>query len=326
MLNKISDTVSLKALEVLDELARTGSIQETASRLKMSAPAASQQLKQLESALERRLVIHNRRPMELTPHGKAYLAHARIALQHLRSGASELLLDELGTIKSLRIGIIDDFDSDISPSLAVALADTYRPFELTLTTARSTRIVQDIAASELDVGIAANPEERPADVLEIPLMIDPFILALPKGYLSETPRNIEELTELPFLRYEKSLALGRQIETHLARLRLPLSSTMALDSNQAIYGLIANGNGWALSTMVGYLRARRFHADVDIYPLPFAPCSRTISLLYHRHWTPAVADRIALILRDILQSGIVDPALARFAWLNESIRIIQKAD
>ena len=101
MATRVSETVSLRALEVLDELARTGSMQEAASRLNMSAPAASQQLKQLESELGRELVVHNRRPMELTRHGQAYLFHVRAALKHLRQGASELLLDELGTIRSL---------------------------------------------------------------------------------------------------------------------------------------------------------------------------------------------------------------------------------
>ncbi|MGQ7844031.1 LysR family transcriptional regulator [Granulosicoccus sp. 3-233] len=326
MLIKISDTAGLKALEVLEELSRTGSMQETAGRLGMSTPAASQQLKQLETALGRKLVVHGRRPMTLTRHGEAYLLHVRAALQHLRQGAAELLLDDLGAITALRIGIIDDFDSEVSPRLAVALADTYSPSELTLTTATSTRIVQDIASNDLDTGIAANPMELPADVMEIPLLNDPFVLAVPRGYLSAAPADLNELISLPYLRYERSLALGRQIATHLARLRLELPSTMSLDSNQAIFALIANGNGWALTTMVGYLRAQRFHDDVDIFPLPFTPFSRTISLLYHRHWTAVVANDIAETLRGILQSAIVDKARQRHSWLSKSFKVIRMPD
>lgn len=326
MSKRISDTVSLKALEVFEDLARTGSMRETASRLNMSTPAASQQLKQLESALGRPLVVHNRRPMELTRHGGAYLAHVRQALQQLRQGAAELLLDDLGTIRSLRIGIIDDFDSEVSPQLAVALTETYKPGELTLTTATSTRILQDIADGDLDIGIAANPMELPNGVLENPVLLDPFVLAVPKDYLSAAPASLDALEALRFLRYESSLALGRQIDTHLSRLRLTLSSTMALDSNQAIFGLIANGNGWAITTMVGYLRARRFHDQVDIHPLPFTPFSRTISLLHHRDGTPAVANGIAETLRKILQSTIVDPAQQRSSWLEQSFRVIQTSD
>jgi len=326
MLAKLSDTVSLKALEVLDELSRTGSMQEAASRLNMSTPAASQQLKQLEATLGRSLVVHNRRPMELTRHGQAYLFQVRIALQHLRLGAAELLSDDQGALQSLRIGIIDDFDTEVSPLLATALADTYRPTQLSLTTATSTRIIESIASNELDTGVAANPVELPPDVLEIPLLNDPFVLAVPKGYLPDKPIKLDDLAPLPFLRYDRTLALGRQVDTHLARLRLELSSNMALDSNQAIYALIANGNGWALSTMVGYRRAQRFHDHIDIHPLPFAPFSRTISLLYHRHWAAAVANDIAGMLRDILQAHVVEPAHLDCTWLGESFQLVKTPD
>ncbi len=298
-------------------------MQEAASRLNMSAPAASQQLKQLESDLGRELVVHNRRPMELTRHGQAYLFHVRAALQHLRQGASELLLDELGTIRSLRIGIIDDFDSEVSPQLAVVLADSFMPSELALTTATSTRILQDVAKHAMDMGIAASPMELPDDVVEIPLLHDPFILAVPRGYLSEAPTNLESMRSLTFLRYEKSLALGRQIATHLARLRIELQSNIELDSNQAIFGLIANRNGWTISTMAGYLRARRFHDQVDIHRLPFMAFSRTVSLYYNSESTPLIANLIAENLRSILQSTIVEPGHNCAPWLSDSLSIVR---
>lgn len=323
MASRISETVSLRALEVLDELARTGSMQEAASRLNMSAPAASQQLKQLESELGRDLVVHKRRPMELTRNGQAYLFHVRAALQHLRQGASELLLDELGSIRSLRIGIIDDFDSEVSPQLAVTLADSFMPNELTLTTATSTRILQDVAEHAVDMGIAASPMELSDDVVELPLLHDPFVLAVPRGYLSATPRSLDSMENLSFLRYEKSLYLSRQIATHLARLRIVLEGKIELDSNQAIFGLIANGNGWTISTMVGYLRARRFHERVDIHRLPFTAFSRTISLYYNNESTPLIANAIAENLRSILQTSIIEPGHKCAPWLTDSLRIVR---
>lgn len=323
MATKISDTVNLRALEVLDELARTGSMQEAAASLNMSAPAASQQLKQLESELGRELVVHNRRPMELTRNGHAYLIHVRAALQHLRQGASELLLDELGAIHSLRIGIIDDFDGEVSPQLAVKMADTFMPDKLMLSTATSVSILKDVAEHTIDIGIAANPLEACAGVLEIPLLHDPFVLAVPRGYLSVAPDTLEPLKELPFLRYEKSLALGRQIDTHLARLRLAPEGRMELDSNQAITGLIANGNGWTISTMVGYLRARRFHDRVDIHRLPITAFSRTISLHYNNGLTTRIANIIAENLRSILQSAIVEPGHLRAPWLADTLTVVR---
>ena len=165
--------------------------------------------------------------------------------------------------------------------------------------------------------------ELPVGVVEIPLLHDPFVLAVPRGYLSVAPDSLDAMGKLPFLRYEKSLALNRQIATHLARFRLAPESKLELDSNQAIFGLIANGNGWAISTMVGYLRARRFHDRVDIHRLPFAAFSRTISLHYNSEWIPLIANVIAENLRSILQTTIVEPGHNRAPWVDEALTVVR---
>lgn len=319
----ISNTISLRALEVFDELSRTGSVQEAATNIGMSAPAASQQLKNLEAALGRALVEHNRRPLTLSRSGRAYLAHVQAALMHLRQGAAELMLDDLGSVGSLRIGIIDDFDSEISPPLTVALADVLTTSMLTLLTAPSLRILEEVAAQRIDIGIAAGPLDPPQGVNDIPLLRDPFVLAVPRGFLPAAPESIDSLAGLSFLRYEKSLLLSRQIATHLARLRLAPHGQIELDSNQAIFGLIANGKGWTISTLVGFLRARRYRDQVDLYRLPFTGFSRTISLYYREDWMPEIATIIADSLRNILQLRIVEPGRTCAPWLGESLAIIK---
>lgn len=322
MPRKISDDISLRGLEVLDELSRTESVQAAASNLGMSAPAASQQLKNLESALGRALVEHSRRPLMLSRSGRAYLTHVQAALMHLRQGAAELMLDDLGSVGTLRIGIIDDFDSEVTPHLSVALAGVLTSTLLTLVTAPSLRILQQIAAQHIDIGIAAGPQNPPEGVSDIPILRDPFVLAVPRGYCPGAPDKIESLSALPFLRYEKSLLVSRQIAAQLARLRLSPQGQVELDSNQAIFGLIANGRGWTISTLVGALRARRYQDQVDLYRLPFSGFSRTVSLYYREDWMPEIASIIADSLRSILQAGIVEPGRARAPWLGETLSII----
>ena len=319
----ISDQISLRGLEVLDELSRTGSIQEAAANLGMSAPAASQQLKNLESALGRALVEHNRRPLALSRSGRAYLTHVQSALTHLRQGAAELMLDDLGSLGSLRIGIIDDFDSEVTPQLTVALASVLKSSTMTLITESSVSIVEQVAAQYIDIGIAAGPQNPPEGVSESPVLRDPFILAVPRGYCPTPPSSIEVLSKLPFLRYEKSLLVARQIATHLARLRLAPEGHIELDSNQAIFGLIANGDGWAISTLVGFQRTQRYQNQVDLYRLPFTGFSRTVSLYYPEDQMPEIARIIADNLRSILQTSVVDPGRASAPWLGDTLAVVE---
>jgi DNA-binding transcriptional LysR family regulator len=322
LIDLISNNITLRGLELFDELSRAGSMQVAARNVGLSASAASQQLKNLEAALGQDLVDHTRRPLELSRSGRAYLAHVRAALLHLRQGAAELSLIDLGTVRSLRIATIDDFDSEVTPRLAVALAKVLTPAELTVMTTPSLRILEDVAARRIDLGIAACPLQLPEGTAEIPLLRDPFVLAVPRGYLKEAPANTVVLDGLPFLRYEKSQLLGRQIAAHLARLRLAPEGRIEMDSNQAIFGLIASGAGWAITTPVGFLRARRFHDQVDLFRLPFAGFSRTISLFRRQEWMPEVASIIAETLRAILRVQVIEPGREAIPWIGEDLAIM----
>lgn len=322
MADHIGNAVTLRGLELFEELSRVGSMRTAAQNLGMSAPAASQQLKNLETAVGRTLVEHNRRPLELNRDGRAYLAHVRAALMHLRQGAAELSLTNLRSVRSLRLGIIDDFDSEVTPRLAVALASVLTPAELTLMTNPSLRILEDVAARHIDLGIAVRPLQLPDGVSEVPLLRDPFVLVSPRGYLARAPAGIENLANLPFLRYEKSQLLGRQIAAHLSRLRLAPEGRIELDSNQAIFGLIASGSGWAISTPVGFLRARRFQDQVDLFPLPFVGFARTISLFSRQEWMPEVGSIIAASLRSILRAQVVDPGHLMIPWIADGLTIL----
>lgn len=322
MAKLISGSVSLRGLEIFDELSRAGSMQEAARNLGLSAPAASQQLKNLEIALGQDLVDHSRRPLELSRAGQRFLTHVRVAMMHLRQGAAELSLIDLRSIRSLRLGIIDDFDSEVTPRLTVALANVLTPAELAFLTMPSLRIVDDVVARRVDIGIAACPLDLPQEVVETPLLRDPFVLAVPRGFLPGPPKDIAALSTLPFLRYEKNQLLGRQITAHLARLRLSPEGRIELDSNQAIFGLIASGAGWAISTPVGFLRARRFHDQVDLHPLPFAAFARTISLFHRADGMPEIAGIIAESLRDILRVQVVEPGQSALPWIGGALDII----
>ena len=324
MANATGNSITMRGLELFEELSRAGSMQVAARNLGLSAPAASQQLKNLEAALGQDLVDHGRRPLELSRAGRAYLTHVRAALLHLRQGATELSLHNLRSLRSLRFGIIDDFDGEVTPRLAVALNSVLTPDELTLMTLPSLRILDDVAARHVDLGIAARSPETPEGLTETPVLRDPFLLAVPRGHLTGAPTSIEQIGDLPFLRYQKDQLLGRQIAAHLARLRLTPESRIEIDSNQAIFGLIANSAGWAITTPVGFLRARRFHDQVDLFPLPFAAFARTISLFHRDDWMPQVAGIIAESLRGILQAQVVDPGRAAIPWIGEALTVIPK--
>ncbi len=314
--------VTLRAVAVFDAVARSGSVAQAALALGLSPPAVSQQLRNLEGALGQALVDHARRPLDLTPAGRAYLPHARAALAELRAGEAALSLMDLTRLRSLRLGLIDDFDNEVTPRLTVALAGVLAQCDLTFTTLLSHVILEQVATRRLDLGVTALPGETLDGIIAVPLLRDPFVLVVPRGFLAGPPAGLDALAGLPFIRYERGQLLGRQIAAQLARLRLAPGGRVEMDSNQALMSLVAAGGGWAITTALSVWRARRLQGQIDVHPLPIAGFARTIGLVHPAGWQAEIAGVIAATLRDILRAQVVEPGRAELPWLGPALTLL----
>lgn len=288
----------------------------------MSAPAASQQLHNLEAALGQSLVDHAHRPLVLTRAGRAYLNHVREALGQLRQGVETLSLLDISHLRSLSIGVIEDLDSEVTPRLTVALRGVLKQCDLRLSTGLSHLIIEEVAARKLDVAFAARPLELPTGVAEMALMRDPFFLAAPRGHLAGAPDGIEALAPLAFLRYEPTQLISRQVAAHLARLKLSPPGRIEVYSNETMFGLIGSSAGWTITTAASYLRAQKFHDRIEVFPLPFSRFSRTLSLLYPSDWNSEIPNTLASVARSILRTHLVEPGLVAWPWLEGSLGIV----
>lgn len=317
----LSKGVTLRGLEVFEALAATGSVAQVASATGLSQPAVSQQLRNLETALATDLIDHGKRPMRLTPAGHSFLARAEAALSQLRLAQSELTVMDLAHLSALSIGVIDDFENDLTPRLVTILADSLTRCKFTLATAPSHEILQAITDKRLHMAISAGDGTMRDGVLEYPLARDPFILVAPKG-AAERTNLLKSLSDLPFLRYEREQLISRQIEAHLARQKLDLQDRFEIGSHLALMAMVARGIGWTVTTPLGFMRAGRFHDKVEAYALPFAPFSRTISLFASADWAGDVPNDVAGTMRRLIQTHMIDPALSRLPWLAGDLRLL----
>lgn len=313
--------ISLRGLEVFEALALTGSVAEASTRTGLSQPAVSQQMKNLEKALGADLVDHGRRPMRLTPTGQRFLARTQSVLRELRVAQSELTVMDLTHLSQLSLGMIDDFDNDITPRLATILAESLTKCRFRLITAPSHEIAEAMAERRLDIAVAASPGAALEGVVEYPLVRDPFILVAPKGRVGAGDM-LAQLHDLPFLRYHREQLIGAQIEAHLARNGIDLPERFELGAHLALMTLVARGVGWALTTPLGYMRAARFHDQISAHPLPLPPFSRRISLFAGADWVDRVPRDIAATLRHLVTTQMIDPALRDLPWLGEEFRVL----
>ena len=310
--------ITLWGIEVFLAIAEERSISAAARRLGASNSSVSQQLSNIETALGTLLVDRSARPLGLTPAGELFRRRARIILDETEQARAELAMGDHAELSRLRLGMIEDFDADVTPRLLAEMAESFARTRFLLETGPSHRLNDQLDARALDVIVAADLG-APADWMEVhPLIEEPFLAATPRGVSG----GLEALRALPLIQYSARHRMGRVIAEHLARQDLALAHRFELDSYHAIMAMVAAGAGWTILTPLGVLRAHRFVDAVDLHPLPVEPLTRRISLSARAGVLGEMPGELSDRLRRLLDELIVAPAVARYGFLKDDLRVL----
>lgn len=308
--------VTLWGIEVFLAVAEERAISAAAKRLGVSPSAISQQLTGLEAALGAVLLDRSARPMGLTPAGAMFRRHAQTILNAEAEARADLAVADLSGLTTLRLGMIEDFDAEVTPSLLSALAVELKGCRFLLETGASHRLLDQLEQRSLDIVVAADLGSETGDQgwREVhPLLAEPFLAVTPKG---------QSHADLPLIQYTARHLMGRQIAGHLARQNLRLGHRFELDSYHAILAMVAGGQGWTILTPLALHHAARFREGVDVAPLPFEPLQRTLSLSARAGVLRDMPGQVASRLRGLIEAQVVAPAQAEWPWLGQSLRVL----
>lgn len=303
--------VTIWGIEVFVAVAEEGSITAAARRLGVSPPAVSQQLAATEAIVGASLFDRAARPFALTPAGQIFRPHAQSILNSEAEARASLAQADLSRLPALRIGMIEDFDAEVTPSLLSALAKGMANTRFLLETGPSHRLLDQLESRALDVVVSAELEGAGADPgwREVrAVMTDPFVMIRPK--LAPEPGG-----ELPFIMYSSRHLMGRQIAGHLARQNLRYPTRFELDSYNAILALVAQGVGWTILTPLALHHAGRFLDHLTVTPLEGEPLSRKITLSSRAGVLGELPGQILSALRPAVAGHVIAPTVARWPWL-----------
>lgn len=314
--------LTLWGIEIFLATVEEGSISLAAKRLEASVSSVSQQITNLETALGTRLIDRTTRPVALTQAGALFHRRAQVIQSESQQAKSELAVHDLSQLRRLRLGMIEDFDADVTPRLLSDMAEELKSCHFVLETGPSYHLAAILESRALDVIVAADLDLT-ADWMEVhPLLSDPFMVVAPPGMVKPSGDVLAQLQGLPFIRYSARQMMGRQIETHLQGLGLSIPHRFELDSYHAIMAMVASGAGWTITTPLGYTRAQRFREDVAVMPLPFAPFERRISLFARKEAMDKMPTEIADRLRPLLQDMVVTPSVRQLPWLADALALL----
>ncbi|HMS95026.1 MAG TPA: LysR family transcriptional regulator [Tabrizicola sp.] len=308
--------VTLWGVEIFVAAAEEGSISAAARRLGVSPSAVSQQLSGLEAALGAVLLDRSGRPMQVTPAGAMFRRHAQVILNAASEARAELAMADLSGMTTLRIGVIEDFDSDVTPRLLSALSRDLKGCRFLLETGASHRLMDQLEARALDIVVAADSagEAQSEDWREVhPLMSEPFVAVVPPGAAIE---------DLPLIQYTARHLMGRQIAAHLARHGLKPAHRFELDSYAAILAMVAGSEGWTILSPLALHQARAFRTLVEVRPLPFPALERTLSLSARAGILHDVPGQITARLKPLIAEVVIAPALTACPWLSPALRVL----
>lgn len=307
--------VTLWGIEVFLACAEEGAISAAARRLGVSPSAVSQQLASLEAALGAVLLDRGARPMRMTPAGTMFRRHAQTILNAEAEARAELALADLSGLTTLRLGLIEDFDAEVTPRLLTGLAQDLKGCRFLLETGASHRLHDALEDRALDLIVAADSAMGGGESWrEVHgLLTEPFVVIAPKGQQAGP--------DAPFIQYTARHLMGRTIAAHLARHNLRLGARYELDSYAAILAMVAAGEGWTILTPLALHHGARFRGVVEVQPLPWGQLDRSLSLSARAGVLKDIPAQVASRLRRQMQDQVVAPALAQWPWMEGRLRL-----
>lgn len=311
---EVQGRVTLWGIEVFLAVAEEGTISAAARRLGVSAPAVSQQVAGVEAALGTTLIDRAARPFRLTPAGAMFRRHAQVILNAEAEARADLARADLSRLTTLRFGMIEDFDAEVTPALLSGLAASMTECRFLLETGASHRLLDQLEARALDLAVAAELGVQGAESgwREVhPVLAEPFVAVRPRAG-----------GEVPLILYSARHLMGRQIAAHLERQNMRFPVRFELDSYNAILAMVAQGAGWTILTPLALHHAARFLDAVEVTPLPGASLERMISLSARAGMLGDIPAEVAATLRVLLTDRVVAPATARWPWLSATLTVL----
>src|SRR5215471_13941339 len=233
-------------LKTLHEIARLQSFSRAAEALRLSQPAVSLHVRQLEDALGLPLLERVGKRAAATPAGTLLLERGGRALEALGATASIYLL----------------------PPILRRLRARYPAIELVIVTGNASDIAKAVAENALDVGVVTLPV-RHRQLVVTPFFTDRLVAIAPpdwrwtgrraRGRRRRARRTLTPgaLAGAPLILYERGGTIRQVIEDWFRRGRVTPRVAMELGNGEAIKELVSAGLGPSITSWASVRSAVR---------------------------------------------------------------------
>lgn len=273
---------SVRQMRYFDVLATTLHFRKAAEAARISQPALSAQIAEMETRLGMPLFERTRRNVVLTETGRRLLPKIRNILDEIRA-LDDFALEKRGILRGeLRLGIIPTIAPYLLPVLIPDLRSSYPDLSMELREAVTSKLVEDLRLGELDVLLVALPIDHEGLHTE-PLFRDRFLIATSSNDrdILASPLTQESVALERLLLLEEGHCLRDQALAVCGNVKQRQLVNYGATSLATLLQMVSHGMGLTLIPEIA-VRTEATRSDVRIASFAAPEPAREIGLVWRK--------------------------------------------
>jgi LysR family hca operon transcriptional activator len=241
--------MELRHLRFFVAVAESGSLTKAAEeRLHTAQPSLSRQMRDLEFEIGVQLMTRSARGIELTPAGRTFLDHARLALAQVEAAGTAARRAARPAKASFALGFLTGQEMDWLPEAMRILRDELPNIEVTVSSQYSPDLADALMRGKLDLAFL-RPEPQMDDLVYRVVTREPLVVILPSDHrlASQESISLQDITGEMFIGVSRTApALRTVLNDFFRRSGVTITPTHELDNLAMAISLVASTRGVAL--------------------------------------------------------------------------------
>jgi LysR family transcriptional regulator, hca operon transcriptional activator len=277
--------MELRHLRFFVAVAEEGSLTTAAQkRLHTAQPSLSRQIRDLEYEVGAQLLTRSAKGVELTPAGRAFLDHARLALAQVEAAGAAARRASQPAKASFALGFLTGQEMDWLPEVMRTLRDELPTLDVTVSSHYSPDLADGLMRGKLDLAFM----RREAGVADLEYRLvarEPILAVMPSDHPLARKKSVtfEEIARERFIHMSATAPVFRQvIDDYFRQHGVAVKSEQKIDNLGMAMSLVAStrsltllpayaknfltwsvtsrpiaGDGPAIDLVIGYHKANR---------------------------------------------------------------------
>jgi LysR family pca operon transcriptional activator len=230
--------IRLRHIQCFVAVAQERTLGKAAERLRLTQPAISKTLSELEAIVGARLFERGRLGAHLTGDGETFLAHAVAVLEALDAARNAVGAEQAPKTETVHIGALPTVAPDLIPTALTSFRRMHSHAKLVIHTAANAPLLAMLRAGEVDfvLGRMADPQMMVGLSFEL-LYVEPLILVVRPDHPLSQPGSVllSDVVEFPLIVSPKGTIPRHNTESyfHSQALKLPANCTETLSVSVA---------------------------------------------------------------------------------------------